>query len=96
MEKQNWAVHSSSPFYPDSAFFLALAPFAFASISSIQVVIKALMIFHRIFRDGDPAFMEAMKPRSNLIFALRTFSSLAPPSRTSPIFVLTSSSLSFL
>lgn len=39
------------------------------------------MIFHRIFRDGDPAFMEAMKPRSNLIFALRTFSSLAPPSR---------------
>jgi hypothetical protein len=51
------------------------------------VVIKALMIFHRCFRDGDPGFIEAMKPRSNLVFALRTFSSLAPPNHLFTVFV---------
>ena len=43
-------------------------------------MLKALMIFHRCFKNGDPAFMESLKSRSSLIFSLRGFTQLASPS----------------
>jgi len=51
------------------------------------VVLKDLMIFHRCFRDGDPSFIEAMKPRSNTVFALRVFGSSANPTSLFTVFV---------
>lgn len=51
------------------------------------VVLKCLMIFHRCFRDGDASFIEAMKTRSNQVFALRHFSATAPPNHMLTVFV---------
>eukprot|EP01125_Pyxidicula_operculata_P015595 TRINITY_DN5316_c0_g1_i1.p1 TRINITY_DN5316_c0_g1~~TRINITY_DN5316_c0_g1_i1.p1 ORF type:complete len:638 (+),score=225.42 TRINITY_DN5316_c0_g1_i1:24-1916(+) len=51
------------------------------------VVVKCLMIFHRCFRDGDPALIEQMKPRSQQTFALRVFTQLAPPNHLYTVFV---------
>ena len=42
------------------------------------VVLKALIVFHRCFRDGDPHFIESLRTRSNHIFALRRFTQVAP------------------
>lgn len=49
-------------------------------------VLKALMIFHRIFKDGTPGFIESLKGRAQQLFALRRFSSVAPPSILSLIY----------
>jgi len=51
------------------------------------VVLKALIIFHRCFRDGDSSFIETMKPRSSQIFALQKFSSTAPATHLHTVFV---------
>eukprot|EP01126_Amoeba_proteus_P029800 TRINITY_DN2943_c0_g1_i12.p1 TRINITY_DN2943_c0_g1~~TRINITY_DN2943_c0_g1_i12.p1 ORF type:complete len:475 (+),score=91.64 TRINITY_DN2943_c0_g1_i12:1275-2699(+) len=55
--------------------------------SNWAVVLKALMIFHRCFKNGDPSFMESLKSRSNMIFSLRGFSQLAPPNHIFTVFV---------
>lgn len=51
------------------------------------VVLKSLMIFHRLFRDGDPLFLETMKTRSHQVFGLNRFSSTVPSQHTYTIFV---------
>jgi hypothetical protein len=38
------------------------------------------MIFHRIFKDGSPTFIESLRGRAQQLFALRRFSSVAPAS----------------
>jgi len=51
------------------------------------VVLKCLMIFHRLFRDGDPGFMETMKTRSGQVFALQRFSAAAHAQHVYTLFV---------
>lgn len=51
------------------------------------IVLKALMIFHRAFKDGDPSLIESMKPRSATIFSLRNFNVSAPANHLYTIFV---------
>eukprot|EP01128_Nolandella_sp_AFSM9_P004887 TRINITY_DN2296_c0_g1_i1.p1 TRINITY_DN2296_c0_g1~~TRINITY_DN2296_c0_g1_i1.p1 ORF type:complete len:507 (-),score=171.58 TRINITY_DN2296_c0_g1_i1:118-1602(-) len=51
------------------------------------VVLKSLMIFHRLFRDGDKSLIEAMKSTSSVVFALRAFSASAPPNHLFTVFV---------
>jgi len=51
------------------------------------VVLKALMMYHRCFKDGDPGFIDMMKPRSSQIFSLPVFSSTAPSTHLHTVFV---------
>eukprot|EP01122_Echinamoeba_exundans_P008531 TRINITY_DN2846_c0_g2_i1.p1 TRINITY_DN2846_c0_g2~~TRINITY_DN2846_c0_g2_i1.p1 ORF type:complete len:517 (+),score=153.19 TRINITY_DN2846_c0_g2_i1:82-1632(+) len=51
------------------------------------VVLKALMVFHRCFRDGDQYFMESLRSKSSSIFALRRFSAVAPQGNVYTLFV---------
>jgi hypothetical protein len=50
-------------------------------------VLKALMIFHRIFKDGAPSFIESLKGRAQQLFALRRFSTVAPANHIYTVFV---------
>lgn len=52
-----------------------------------SVVLKALMVFHRCFRDGDQYFMESLRAKSSSIFALRRFSAVAPQGNVYTLFV---------
>eukprot|EP01130_Rhizamoeba_saxonica_P007656 TRINITY_DN30_c0_g2_i1.p1 TRINITY_DN30_c0_g2~~TRINITY_DN30_c0_g2_i1.p1 ORF type:complete len:489 (+),score=108.02 TRINITY_DN30_c0_g2_i1:50-1516(+) len=51
------------------------------------VVLKSLIIFHRCFREGDSSFIESLKTRSSVIFALRRFSQTAPQKHLYTVFV---------
>jgi hypothetical protein len=51
------------------------------------VVLKTLMIFHRIFRDGDVAFVESLRTRSAAVFGLKRFSVTAPAGSIYTLFV---------
>jgi len=51
------------------------------------VVIKCLMIFHRLYRDVDAAIMDLMKSRSGQVFALSRFTATAPSQHMYTLFV---------
>jgi len=51
------------------------------------VVLKTLMIFHRIFRDGDTAFIDSLRTRSAAVFGLKRFSVTAPAGSIYTLFV---------
>jgi hypothetical protein len=55
--------------------------------SNWAIVLKALMIFHRCFRDGDSSFIDNMKPKSSHIFSLQKFSATAPTTHLHTVFV---------
>jgi len=50
-------------------------------------VTKALFIFHRCLRDGDPKFIESLQSRSTLIFSLRAFCAANPPNNVYTVFL---------
>jgi len=40
---------------------------------TLQVILKTLMVFHKIMREGDQFFMESLKNKAHALFALRNF-----------------------
>jgi len=50
-------------------------------------VLKGLMIFHRIFKDGSPSFIESLRGRAQTLFALRRFLTVAPANHIYTVFV---------